>query len=379
MILAKRWPTRACRADMTITEFIDLLPLPYREILVARYLHDMSFREIAQAFSINELAARVRCTRARALLRKLIIQADEEERTLRKVMTGMTLAISAGFTGRVLQQVQMMLEVRATLTPPAAPQGLVHGHAWQTLTHLATLKTIILMTGVLIILGGGALLLHHVVTRHPLRHHLRVAQTAFPVASLPALIRRLTLPPPPSRHPATSIAVPSPGPVLPVISLPITTPMPQHPTTPSPPTSLPRTPVPAQEIAVSPVQGFNLQIIDRPAKNVLRVRPTPSIHNWFAGEFLNLPVGQPVEIRIEMTGCDTEGFVADTSKWAGLRPVYTYADPEQYASYEWFRRDTHGRWVSGDIGKQGDARFAGRGALPAQIGRPRASGRMLPQ
>jgi hypothetical protein len=120
------------------------------------------------------------------------------------------------------------------------------------------------------------------------------------------------------------------------------------------------------QIEISPVEGFNLKIIGRPAANVIEVKPSPGIHNWFAGKFINLPVGQPVEIRINMTGCDSPSNVADTKKWAGLRPVYTYADPEKYGSYEWYRRDAQGRWISGDLFKQGDERFAGTGNVPTQ-------------
>ncbi len=120
------------------------------------------------------------------------------------------------------------------------------------------------------------------------------------------------------------------------------------------------------QIELRPVEGFNLKIVARPAANVLVVKPDPPINNWFAGKFVQLPVGEALEIRVDMTGCDTPGNVADTGKWVGLRPVYSYADPEQYASYEWFRRDALGRWVSGDLFKQGAARFAGDGELPEQ-------------
>jgi len=127
---------------------------------------------------------------------------------------------------------------------------------------------------------------------------------------------------------------------------------------------------PDQPIAIAPVPGFNLKIIDRPAAQVLVVKPDPPVHNWFAGKFIHLPVGQPVEIRINMNGCDTGGNVANTGKWAGLCPVYTYADPEQYATYEWFRRDAKRGWLSGDLFKQGDARRAGTGNTPVQTAIP---------
>ena len=123
-------------------------------------------------------------------------------------------------------------------------------------------------------------------------------------------------------------------------------------------------------IEIAPVPGFNLTIIDQPTANVVVVQPSPKLHNWFAGKFINLPVGQSVEIRVDMHGCDTPGNVADTAKWAGLQPVFTYADPEQYASYEWFRKDAAGTWQSGDLFKHGDDRQAGAGITPAQSAVP---------
>ena len=131
-------------------------------------------------------------------------------------------------------------------------------------------------------------------------------------------------------------------------------------------------PVWAQDarIDIAAVQGFNLRITDRPEVHTVVVKPDPPIHNWFAGKFINLPVGVPVEIRVDMNGCDSPGNVADTGKWEGLRPVYSYADPEKYASYEWFRRDDRGQWVSGDLFKQGAARAAGNGKTPAQSAVP---------
>jgi|GEM_PF-871162 len=122
----------------------------------------------------------------------------------------------------------------------------------------------------------------------------------------------------------------------------------------------------AAEIEIAPVEGFNLRVIARPSPTTIEVQPNPRIHNWFAAKLVNLPVGQPVEIRVNMNGCDTPGNVADTAKWKGLRPVYTYADPEQYATYEWFRKDAWGRWTSGDMFKSGDELLAGTGPAPEQ-------------
>ena len=122
----------------------------------------------------------------------------------------------------------------------------------------------------------------------------------------------------------------------------------------------------AADIEIAPVEGFNLRIIDRPSPTIIEVQPSPGRPNFFAGKFINLPVGRPLEIRLNMNGCDTPNNVANTGKWQGLRPLYTYADPEQYETYEWFRRDAQGRWVSGDLFKRGAARLAGTGPVPDQ-------------
>jgi len=56
----------------------------------------------------------------------------------------------------------------------------------------------------------------------------------------------------------------------------------------------------------------------------------------------------------------------DVSKWNGLSPVMTNANPNNYQAYEWFAKDDKGRWISGDIGKTRDAKFAGTGNVPRQ-------------
>jgi len=126
----------------------------------------------------------------------------------------------------------------------------------------------------------------------------------------------------------------------------------------------------AADIEIAPVEGFNLRIIARPSPATIEVQPSPGCPNWFAGKFINLPVGQPLQIRVNMNGCDSANNTADTGKWKDLRPVYTYADPEQYATYEWFRKDAQGRWVSGDLFKKGAARLAGAGPVPEQQALP---------
>jgi len=89
-------------------------------------------------------------------------------------------------------------------------------------------------------------------------------------------------------------------------------------------------------------------------------------HNWFAGTFTDLPTDKDVTIGLSMAGNDTRGNAADVTKWVGLMPVMTYADPTQYETYEWFAKNKEGRWVSGDPFKQGEAKFAGTGKVPTQ-------------
>jgi len=114
------------------------------------------------------------------------------------------------------------------------------------------------------------------------------------------------------------------------------------------------------------MEGANLTVVDQLTSHRLLVEVPPAAHNWFAGTFTGLPADGPVTIGFSMAGRDTPGNTADVAKWRGLLPVMTYADPARYESYEWFRRDKRGRWLSGDIFKDEQARFAGEGALPEQ-------------
>ena len=54
------------------------LPQDSREILAARYLHDMSYAEIAQMLGVSVGNVRVRCFRAREALRELLAQSGAE-------------------------------------------------------------------------------------------------------------------------------------------------------------------------------------------------------------------------------------------------------------------------------------------------------------
>lgn len=121
-----------------------------------------------------------------------------------------------------------------------------------------------------------------------------------------------------------------------------------------------------QPIKIIPGDGMNLAIEEYVNSHYTVVKLTSPAHNWFAGTFTNLPTDKPVTIGLSMDGNDTTGNKADVSKWRGLTPVMTYADPNRYETYEWFAKDGQGRWVSGSPFKRGDAKYAGSGKVPEQ-------------
>jgi len=122
----------------------------------------------------------------------------------------------------------------------------------------------------------------------------------------------------------------------------------------------------APGIAIVPQDSFNIEINEFITPTYITVKVSPPTHGWFAGSFINLPIGTPVTLGFSMSGIADGTIDADVKKWRGLRPVMTYADPTSYSSYEWFTRDDQGRWVSGDPLKADEARFAGTGEVPDQ-------------
>ncbi|HOS44775.1 MAG TPA: hypothetical protein PK794_13885 [Armatimonadota bacterium] len=122
----------------------------------------------------------------------------------------------------------------------------------------------------------------------------------------------------------------------------------------------PRAPDPPP-VAITPQDGFNLEVVDQVNSHYVIVKLASPAHSWFAGAFTHLPTDKDVPIGLSMAGNDTKGNAADVTKWVGLVPVMTYADPAQYETYEWFTKDGQGRWMSEDIFKQGEAKYAGTG------------------
>lgn len=165
--------------NAALAQCLTEMPLSMREILIARYLYDLSYREIAQEFHINELAARVRCARARLQLRERMVKQEAEEHTLRKAMAGLTLAISPLFTQHVLEGIRAgmsmpLIPPSSTATAPA-PGHLAHGWpGWHAAIHTAVGKAALILAGAIVI-TGGAVMLHH-LHHHAQSHHTRLPQ-----------------------------------------------------------------------------------------------------------------------------------------------------------------------------------------------------------
>ena len=126
------------------------------------------------------------------------------------------------------------------------------------------------------------------------------------------------------------------------------------------------TPPPAAKPAIVAADGENLLLSEVLSPEHLILSLSHPVHDWFAGTFTHLSTAAPTTFEFSMDGNDTERDPADVVKWLGLLPVFTYADTTKYESYEWFTKDTQGRWVSGDPFKHGDARLAGTGEVPEQ-------------
>jgi len=126
--------------------------------------------------------------------------------------------------------------------------------------------------------------------------------------------------------------------------------------------ALPATEAPG--IAIVPRDGFNLGVSEliSPSNVVLNIES--QAHNWFAGSFINLPIGQQITFGISLAGKDTTE-PANVAKWQGLRPFLTFADPTLYDSYIGYTKGTNGHWIADDLFRAGD-QDAGAGPLPEQ-------------
>lgn len=71
-------PEEPSAAGAELVDLLDRLPLGTRDLLSARYLHDMSYAEIAGAFGWTSGTARVKCCEARRVLRELVARVHAE-------------------------------------------------------------------------------------------------------------------------------------------------------------------------------------------------------------------------------------------------------------------------------------------------------------
>ncbi len=69
-------PSQPPDESVEITSLLQALPLEHREILAARYLQELDYKEIAQMLGITVNNVRVRCFRARQALREALVGAE---------------------------------------------------------------------------------------------------------------------------------------------------------------------------------------------------------------------------------------------------------------------------------------------------------------
>ena len=125
-------------------------------------------------------------------------------------------------------------------------------------------------------------------------------------------------------------------------------------------------------IVLVPQDGFNFTLTELISPTYAVLAVSPPTHGWFAGTFTHLPTETPVTLGFPMDGNDDPQTPADVTKWVGLRPVMTYVDPTQYASYVTYAKDAAGQWVADDPFRTGADRLAGTGAVPIQEVMPAA-------
>lgn len=144
-------PTQEDTGDLM--ELLNALPLQDREVLAARYIQDLDYKDIAEALGISEEAARMRCSRARSRIRAI------NEKRMRQAM-GIFLAppLTKGFTSRVIEHAKQI-----QVTPTAAPAT-----SWPPLLAGGSLKMAIWLGGSVIVVGVLLfLLLRPPVATHP--------------------------------------------------------------------------------------------------------------------------------------------------------------------------------------------------------------------
>lgn len=111
--------------------------------------------------------------------------------------------------------------------------------------------------------------------------------------------------------------------------------------------------------------GFNLKLLrSNDTEIFLEPKNKAAAHNWFAASFDGLPLYRTTW-RIDMSETGTQ-FKGDVSKWQGVKPVISYADPQKYEAFVWYYKDVDGVWISSDPLLEGRTRESGNGKLPIQ-------------
>ncbi len=189
------------------------LPLSYREILAARYLQELSFAEIAVVLGISEHTAVVRCARARARLRDIIREMDEEE--TRALMRRAMGALPAGLMGeaflhQVLQEVTPLMHTPAPAAPSSLPTAPVPAAKQTLATHLLVQAAgwkAAAVTAVAVTVIGAALFVAPRLAR-PGRTTIGALAMTMPAAAAPVDPPTVRPPAPPAPAPLLLAAAP---------------------------------------------------------------------------------------------------------------------------------------------------------------------------
>ena len=123
--------------------------------------------------------------------------------------------------------------------------------------------------------------------------------------------------------------------------------------------------VPGQ-IAIVQHDGFNLSIEDIIGDGQVVVKMNTPCHNYWGANFINLPIDAELKIGLSMDFNANQDNVADVKKWHCLVPVFSYANPINAASYEWYKKGSDGRWKSGNPLIPKSSMYVGNGLLPIQ-------------
>ena len=127
------------------------------------------------------------------------------------------------------------------------------------------------------------------------------------------------------------------------------------------------TPALQNDIKVIDAPGTNVRLQEKVHDDYLVVELTTKSHNWWMMKLSGVK-GKAITIGFSM---DEKGNVG---KWTSLQPVYSYADPNKLATFEWFTKDIiTGAWRSGNALLPDIQRNGGDGKTPHQSVIPQGS------